>query len=280
MWTDLGNGQELAPAKINLTLHVTGRRPDGYHMLDSYVVFPRIGDVLSYEPSSRLGLTLGGPFGIDLGVDENNLVLRAAEFLGVQEAALHLDKRLPIASGIGGGSSDAAATLRLLARVLDRPLPPTGETVALGADVPVCLLPMAQRMRGIGEDVSPLPDCPQVWLVLVNPGVPVSTPEIFRRLEQVHNAPCAPWPSMSTAGDLVAFLKSQRNDMQSAAEALCPPISDVLSALEHSGAALARMSGSGATCFGLFETENAALGAADQLRAERPMWWVTAGPIR
>ncbi|MEL6583416.1 MAG: 4-(cytidine 5'-diphospho)-2-C-methyl-D-erythritol kinase [Pseudomonadota bacterium] len=276
MWTDLGDGAELAPAKVNLTLHVTGRRPDGYHMLDSFVVFPRVGDVLRYEPSSRLGLTLGGPFGIDLASDADNLVVQAAEFMG-SKGALHLDKRLPLTSGIGGGSSDAAAVLRLLARETGLPMP--ADVVSLGADVPVCINPVPQRMSGIGEVITPLAGVPPHWMVLVNPGVAVSTPEVFRGLEQVHNAPCDPWPELRDAESLAGFLATQRNDLKAPAKLLCPVISECLDALTQADALLARMSGSGATTYGIFASESAALRAADRIRSNAPKWWVAAAPV-
>ncbi|MEL7216152.1 MAG: 4-(cytidine 5'-diphospho)-2-C-methyl-D-erythritol kinase [Pseudomonadota bacterium] len=282
MWTELGPAEELAPAKVNLTLHVTGRRPDGYHMLDSLVVFPRIGDVVRYEPSRTLGLSMSGAFGIDLAADRDNLVLRAAQMAlpDRQGAALHLEKNLPVASGIGGGSSDAAATLRLLARVKGQEV--AGDVVSLGADVPVCMTARSQRMRGIGDRLDPLPPLPTFWLVLVNPGRPVPTGDVFRRLETVHNAGCDDLPEngFDDVTALASYLRAQRNDLEAAAKAVCPAVGDVLERIAATrNVALARMSGSGATCFGLYATETDALAAADVLRADAPSWWVAAGPV-
>ncbi|MGB0497750.1 MAG: 4-(cytidine 5'-diphospho)-2-C-methyl-D-erythritol kinase [Rubricella sp.] len=281
METDLGGGRELAPAKVNLTLHVTGRRPDGYHLLDSLVVFPRLGDVLSFEPSSRLSLTLGGPFGIDLAADADNLVLRAAELIAPgRGAALHLDKRLPVASGIGGGSSDAAAALRLLSRELDLALPPRDTALALGADVPVCLHPGAGRMRGIGEEIAPVPGLPPFWLVLVNPGQALPTPEVFRRLGPDALGRMEDPPGNPDFDGFVAWLGAQRNALEPAAISVLPRIATVLDAIAGTPACrLARMSGSGATCWGLYATEAEALTAAEALRAREPAWWVAAGPV-
>ncbi|MEL6680693.1 MAG: 4-(cytidine 5'-diphospho)-2-C-methyl-D-erythritol kinase, partial [Pseudomonadota bacterium] len=279
--TELALDTEIAKAKVNLSLHVTGRRPDGYHMLDSLVVFPELGDVLAVEGARTLSLTLDGPYALDLSADADNLVLRAAEMLGAgQGAALHLTKTLPVASGIGGGSADAAAALRLLARHWRVEMPAPATLARLGADVPVCLKSTSQRMRGIGEDLSDLPPLPPFWLVLANPNQPVPTGAVFDGLETVHNAPCAVPDRIACFDDLVETLRGQRNDLEAPARQVCPIIGEVLAALaDQPLCALARMSGSGATCFGLFERENAALAAADALRVARPGWWVAAGPV-
>ncbi|MEO1539180.1 MAG: 4-(cytidine 5'-diphospho)-2-C-methyl-D-erythritol kinase [Pseudomonadota bacterium] len=273
---------EIARAKVNLTLHVTGRRPDGYHLLDSLVVFPDLGDVLTVERAGTLSLTLDGPYALDLSADADNLVLRAAERLSRSRgAALHLSKTLPVASGIGGGSADAAAAIRLLARHWDLPLPERGELTALGADVPVCLASTPQRMRGIGEVLAPLPELPPFWIVLVNPNRPVPTGPVFAALETVHGGPCAVPERVRDFAELVGCLAAQRNDLEGPSRALCPPIGEVLAALEgQQDCALARMSGSGATCFGLFQREGHALAAAEAMRRAAPDWWVSAAPVR
>ena len=182
---------ELALAKLNLCLHVTGRRAGGYHLLDSLVVFPRLGDRLWAEPAAGLSLSVCGPFADQLPSDGDNLVLRAAALFG-PGAALRLEKNLPAAGGIGGGSADAAATLRLMARMLDAPLPDAGRVLALGADVPVCLESRPARMEGIGERVTPMAALPALWCVLVNPGATCPTPSVFaaleRRVEQLETA--------------------------------------------------------------------------------------------
>ncbi len=278
-----GMWRELAPAKVNLTLHVTGRRGDGYHLLDSLVVFPAVGDLIEAEPATGLSLSLGGPFGADLHSGADNLVMRAAELLrpeGVGPgAALHLVKSLPVASGIGGGSSDAAATLRLLARFWGRPLPDRSALAGLGADVPVCLMPRSSRMRGIGELIEPV-DLPPFWTVLVNPGLPLATGTVFSGLASRDNAPMPDLPPMSSTDDLFDFLAAQRNDLEAPARREQPRIEVVLDAIAAvPGCALARMSGSGATCFGLFARDREALSAAEALRQAHPGWWVVAAPV-
>ncbi len=273
---------ELAPAKVNLALHVTGRRPDGYHLLDSLVVFPAIGDLVEAEPAEGLSLTLAGPFARDLGTGPDNLVLRAAQLIrpAGQGAAIRLVKSLPVASGIGGGSSDAAAALRVLARLWKVPLPPAGRTAALGADVPVCLDITPQRLQGIGERVTSV-DLPPFWIVLANPGFPVATPEVFARLAHRDNTPLPEMPArFATQDALITWLGRSRNDLEAPAIALQPAIARVRDALAAlAGCRLARMSGSGATCFGIFDGAATALAAADTLRHAEPGWWVVAAPV-
>jgi 4-diphosphocytidyl-2-C-methyl-D-erythritol kinase len=271
---------ELAPAKVNLALHVTGRRPDGYHLLDSLVVFPALGDRLEAEPARGLSLTIDGPFGRDLDAGPANLVLRAALAFGAgQGAALRLLKSLPVASGIGGGSADAAATLRLLSRLWSLPLPPAEAVLALGADVPVCLAGRACRMQGIGEVLTPLA-LPPFWIVLANPGVPVATGAVFAGLAFRQNSGMGALPAFADAAALLEWLAHRRNDLEAPAVALAPPVGAALAALRaQPGCRLARMSGSGATCFGVFAAEAPALAAADALRAREPAWWVAAAPV-
>lgn len=274
----------LAPAKVNLTLHLCGRRADGYHLLDSMVVFPAVGDRLRARSAPELSLEVSGPFAGALTTGPDNLVLRAARALAERHgvpagAALHLVKELPVASGIGGGSSDAAAALDVLSRLWGVSVP-DDLALSLGADVPVCrAAPRAMRMQGIGERLAPAPPLPEFWLVLVNPGVAVPTGAVFAGVRDRH--PPAP-PQMPEAGfarfdDFAAWLATQRNDLQAPAAAICPPIAEVLDAL--SGAPLARMSGSGATCFALVETAEQAQGVAARLRIARPGWWVAAAAV-
>lgn len=267
------NTSELAPAKVNLTLHVTGRRTDGYHLLDSLVAFTQVGDLVSLTNSE--GLTISGPEGRGLDAGADNLVTRAAALMGCVDAGLHLEKRLPVASGIGGGSADAAAALRLLARARGMSVP---DTLNLGADVPVCLHSQPARMRGIGEALSPVPPLPPVWLVLVNPRVAVSTPDVFRALAGQFGAPMPDtMPHWRDADELAQWLAALRNDLQSAACTLAPVITQALALVAtQSGCLLARMSGSGATCFGVFGTQQAAERAAQGIEQSRPDWWVQA----
>lgn len=268
---------ELARAKLNLCLHVTGRREDGYHLLDSLVVFPLIGDRLTFRPASRTTLTIDGPFADGLSATDN-LVLTAAARLGV-EADIHLTKMLPVASGIGGGSADAAATVRGLCRLARLPVPAVETLVDLGADIPVCLSQTRARMQGIGEVLSPA-RFPACACVLVNPGVAVPTGPVFAALKSADNPAMPDLPILSDFDAAIRYLRNCRNDLQSAAEAIASPTTQVLSALSGlPGCALARMSGSGATCFGLFADIASAQAAADTLRHTNPEWWIEPAPL-
>jgi 4-diphosphocytidyl-2-C-methyl-D-erythritol kinase len=281
---------EHAPAKVNLTLRVLGRRPDGYHNLASLVVFADVGDRLSFEPGPRLRLTLCGPTAAAAGRRADNLVLAAARALAARVRGLtlgrfRLDKRLPVAAGLGGGSADAAAALRLLARANglradDRRV--LAAARATGADVPVCVACHARWMRGAGERLGAAMRLPRLHAVLVHPGVPLATREVFRQFDQSterrrrgrlagqHRVP-------HRAAALVAMLVRECNDLEPAALALAPVIADVLGELrELPGCRLARMSGSGTACFGLFVSARAAETAARTLRRRRRRWWVTA----
>jgi 4-diphosphocytidyl-2-C-methyl-D-erythritol kinase len=273
---------EFAPAKVNLTLHVTGQRADGYHLLDSLVVFADVGDVVSADPADRLALGIWGEEGRGLSAGEDNLILRAARALGGSRgASLTLEKNLPVASGIGGGSADAAAALRLLSSLWGLPVPGLEEQLALGADVPVCLSSRSVRMRGVGERVARVPALPELGLVLVNPRVAVPTPDVFRALAEKANAPMPDdLPDLSDPGDLIRFLSACRNDLEAPAMAVCPEIGDVLEALRaRPEVRLARMSGSGATCFGIVAGKTESVAAAAAIAAERPGWWVRGAAI-
>lgn len=358
----------LAPAKVNLTLHLRGQRADGYHLLDSLVVFPQIGDRVRVEPAENLSLEISGPFAkalpgqrcsteamrtepkdagtapllpgstfagsppapagetitaaMDMGaedagagnarvpdrtsidraakhvagepsgaeasrradLDADNLMLRAARALAAHHGragrvALSLEKNLPVASGLGGGSSDAAAALSLLARLWQVKIPDT-LALALGADVPVCLrAPQPTRMRGIGEQLAPSPPLPGFWMVLVNPGIAVPTAEVFASVAD-RNPPKAPAPPEHGFRDFNAFtswLATQRNDLEAPARRLCPEIGQVLAAL--SSAPLARMSGSGASCFALLPDRHEAEALAGRLQSACPGWWVAAAEV-
>lgn len=273
-------GAEHAPAKVNLCLHVTGRRGDGYHLLDSIVVFAGVGDTVSARADKGLSLAITGPQGPGLDAGDDNLVLRAARLTGARDLALTLDKHLPQAAGIGGGSADAAATLRLIARITGQGLPDAAAVAALGADIPVCLSSRPARMRGVGEVLDPLPPLPPFAMLLVNPGVAVPTAPVFQALARRDNPPlpdrCGPWPDRAAFFD---WLRAQRNDLQAPACAVAPAITSVLQALgATTGCALARMSGSGATCFGLFADMENARAAERALRAAHPDWWIAASP--
>ncbi len=362
-----------APAKINLSLHVVGRRADGYHLLESLVVFTRFGDRVTVGGTADQ-FSVDGPFAEDVPVDGGNLVLRARDglrdfasqqrsgsaalsadyfditsrstlprsvlpdisparreissfpaearsatlaigesraagvifplagemsgrteggnvecggserlrfghFAKCNPTAIHLAKHLPIASGIGGGSSDAAATLRALNTLWNLHLSDDQLreiALPLGADLPMCLAALPLIARGVGEQLELLSDFPTLNLVLVNPGIGVSTPQVFKHLASPDNAPLPPLSSSPDFIALLHWLATTRNDLEPAATALAPPINVALQALRNQGAAFARMSGSGATCFGLFETESAARLAADAIRRAEPHWFVAA----
>jgi 4-diphosphocytidyl-2-C-methyl-D-erythritol kinase len=280
---------ERAPAKINLTLRVLGRRPDGYHELDSLVAFAGVGDALTFAPAKALALNVRGPTAVAAGELADNLVIKAARGLaerigGLKLGRFVLSKRLPVAAGLGGGSSDAAAALRLLARAnritIDDPRLMAAAR-ATGADVPVCLDPRPRVMRGIGEILSPPLDLPKLPAILVNPRVAVPTKDVFARLNAPTLAPRAERPAIAPPprerAALLQYLASQPNDLEPPALALQPVIAEVLGALRAlPGCRLARMSGSGATCFGLFESGRAATAAARALRNRHPQWWTRA----
>lgn len=253
---------EFAPAKINLALHVVGQEANGYHLLDSLVVFADVGDRVSVTPASAMSVTVDGPFAEGVPNDARNLVWKAAERAGIA-AQIVLTKNLPHGAGIGGGSSDAAAVLRALGR--------PDLALELGADVPVCLKATPQRMQGIGDVLADVPQCPAFSLVLVNPGAHVPTPDVFRALQVKTNSPMK---AMPTEGDWLAWLKAQRNDLQGAAIARAPVIADALAVLHD--AVLARMSGSGSTCFGIYPDRIGAEKAAARIAQNNPDWWVTA----
>jgi 4-diphosphocytidyl-2-C-methyl-D-erythritol kinase len=275
--------EEFAPAKVNLALHVTGRRADGYHLLDSIVVFAGAGDRLSAAPAGALTLAVTGPRAAGLAAGEENLVMRAARLMaGGRGARMVLEKHLPVASGIGGGSADAAAALRALARLWGVGLPEPDAVLALGADVPVCLAGRPARMSGIGGALAPLPPLPPCWLVLANPGVAVPTGAVFGGLARRDNPPLPPLPAagFADAAALAGWLGTARNDLEAPALAAAPEIGAVRDALAAlPGVLLARMSGSGATCFGLVADEAAARAGAARLAAAHPGWWVTAAPV-
>jgi 4-diphosphocytidyl-2-C-methyl-D-erythritol kinase len=286
-----------ARAKVNLTLRVIGRRPDGYHELESVVAFADVADHLTLQPGPALSLATIGPGAQDCGDSADNLVLKAARLLGervpnLKTGAFTLDKHLPVAAGIGGGSADAAAALRLLARANDLPTddPRLVEAARLtGADVPVCLPSKPCIMTGVGENLSPLP-LPRMPAVMVNPRVPVATKDVFTALglkpgslavgaSDVLAAPA--WPDAAAPlADWITALAAGTNDLEPPALKVEPIVGTVLDALRATGGVqLARMSGSGATCFALYAGDADARAAAAALRAAHPNWWVHAGSL-
>ncbi|MHC5652953.1 4-(cytidine 5'-diphospho)-2-C-methyl-D-erythritol kinase [Stappia sp. ICDLI1TA098] len=296
----------LARAKVNYALHVTGRREDGYHLIESLVAFPRVGDKVALVPAGEAGATrsplggmaLSGRFSDALeaaGGAADNLVLRAAEALlatletGAREAVrpflIRLEKNLPVAAGIGGGSADAAATLLLLRDALSPTLP--DETLLslgerLGADVPMCISGRPALVAGIGERIAPLPGLPAHALVLVNPGVPVATPAVFSSLARRDNPPLPSLPQggFATLGDLCGWCRQARNDLEAPALRVAPQIAGVLERLaDADGVHLARMSGSGATCFAILDNLDQATRLARDISRDQPDWWVVAAPV-
>jgi 4-diphosphocytidyl-2-C-methyl-D-erythritol kinase len=280
--------EEQAPAKVNLDLRVTGRRADGYHELDSIVAFAAGGDRLTFAPARQLTLELNGPFAAALAGQPDNLVLRAARRLAAHagcmpQVRIALDKRIPVAAGLGGGSADAAATLRGLSRLwrlglTDADLLPLA--LELGADVPVCLGSRPARMRGIGERIGPL-ELPALDLVLANPNRAVPTAHVFAGLGAITPACMPDQPIPSGRADLLAWLRARGNDLEAPARRLAPVIGEVIGALAaQPGCRLARMSGSGATCFGAFDDAPAAARAARAMRQAQPGWWVISTATR
>lgn len=259
----------LAPAKVNLTLHITGQRADGYHTLDSLVLFAKIADRLWFTDGDTLGLTVDGPFAAGVPTDARNLVWCAAEVAG-WTGHIHLVKNLPHGGGIGGGSADAAAVLRRLGG--------QEHALSLGADVPVCLTPKAAHMSGIGDQVEPVDDDITFFAVLVNPGLHIPTPAVFQALTSKTNAPMSTMPARgANLASWLDWLKAQRNDLEAPAIAQAPGIAEVLQALRATPDVLmARMSGSGSTCFGLYPTFAAADQAARMLADAHTEWWCKA----
>ncbi len=278
---------ENAPAKVNLTLRVLGRRADGYHELESLVAFAEVGDRLSFAPGPELALTVHGPNAAQAGEGADNLIIKAAQALaarvaGIGLGAFDLDKRLPVAAGLGGGSADAAAALRLLARANNIPADDGrlyDAARVTGADVPVSLDPRPRLMRGIGEILSAPLKLPALPVVLANPGVALPTKSVFAGWKRV--GPQAPMLDVAAVAKITSreeylqLLATQTNDLESAAIAVEPVIAEMLVALRAlSGCRLARMSGSGATCFALFSSAAAAIEAAKALSGKYPQWWV------
>ena len=263
----------FAPAKVNLALHVIGQRADGYHLLDSLVMFADFGDHVTVTPSVVAGMSVIGPMAAGVPTDQSNLCFRAAVAFG-ESVYIILDKHLPAGAGVGGGSSDAAAVLRAMSQLYGRPI--AADPVALGADVPVCLAASAARMQGIGEVVTSF-QMPNLQAVLVNPNLPIGTPHVFKALSKRNNPPMIlPDRPLTETDAAIEWIKDQRNDMQEAAIQVQPVINEVLSVLDACGSLCTRMSGSGATCFGLYRDLDRADAAANAIRTERPNWWVQA----
>ena len=279
-----------APAKVNLYLHVVGRRTDGLHLLDSLVAFAGVGDAIEVGAADDLSLTVTGPFAGALAAPEagENVVLRAARLLAAEggvaaAAAIRLHKALPVAAGLGGGSSDAAATLRALAD-LWRLRPETSDLARLGlrvgADVPACLGGRAVFVGGIGEELDPAPPLPPAHLVLVNCGAPLATARVYQALDGHFSRPARFADAPADAAALAELLAARGNDLEAPARRLSPTVADAHAALAaEPECLLARMSGSGATCFGIFAAGAEAAAAARRLARRQPAAWVAAAPL-
>ena len=268
---------QIAKAKINLCLHVTGQNTDGYHLLDSLVVFADCGDELTFKRNQNLEIVLDGRFSEDLNsipISEN-IIFNAAKVLDLSNGAeIFLRKNLPVSAGIGGGSADAAATLRGLAQLWNTSLP-IDNGLALGADVPVCIKSTNQRMQGIGEILTDIEIFPKLSAVLINSGDKVSTLRIFKTLKSKYNQDIGSLPKNKLSFiETIHFLSNLRNDLENPAIELVPNIKNVLDVLNSCGAELSRMSGSGGTCFGLFQSFELAQKAAKKISLENPKWWV------
>jgi 4-diphosphocytidyl-2-C-methyl-D-erythritol kinase len=276
---------ERAPAKINLFLHVGTKRADGFHPLQSLAVFTDLGDALAIESAPELSLRIDGPFAAGLDGEGDNLVLRAARALGTGGASLRLTKNLPVASGIGGGSADAAATLRGLRQLWGMR---AGDTTlydiaaGLGSDIPVCVDAVPAFMEGRGEILRAVQSMPRIAMMLVNPGVAVPTKDVFAALVERSGVDMTlPAGRFGDTADLLRFLEMTRNDLEAPARQIQPVIGEVLTAMAAlPGALLTRMSGSGATCFGIFADEDCCARAAALLKQAHPAWWVVPTFVR
>jgi 4-diphosphocytidyl-2-C-methyl-D-erythritol kinase len=279
-----------APAKVNLTLHICAKRADGYHLLDSLVVFAGCGDLITVAPAEEISLTLTGPFSAALQAEADNLVLRAARLLAATHqitrgAAITLEKNLPVASGIGGGSADAAATLRACGQLWNvdpHAISDADIAAKLGADVPVCLAGKPAFMSGIGERIAPAPKLPDTWMVLVNPSVPLSTKTVFGALGGRFHPPMnrTDFAGLENALALAQVLKTYGNSLMAPAREQLGVIGAVLALIETTpGCLLARLSGSGPTCFGLYASASDANAAAEHIKTVQPGWWAVAAPV-
>ena len=270
--------EEKGCAKINLALHVTGVQEDGYHILDSIVIFTNIFDTLSFKKSRKNVLTLTGEFSKSLNIKTNSIIqaLNLFENVLTDRFSINLEKNLPLGAGLGGGSADAAAVIRFITNYCRHPIPSPEAISKIGADVPVCVLNLASRVGGIGEIVRPIDVSGfNLWIVLVNPRIFVATGSIFEEVIEKHNEPLEPFTNFKNTDQFIEYLKRQRNDLQSIAVNKWPEIKEVLDTVEKTqDVLLSRMSGSGSTCFGLYRTEDIAKRAARYLNQKSNKWWV------
>ena len=273
--------QALSRVKVNLYLHIIGKRADGYHNLDSLVAFPEIGDEILVSPSNSINLKITGKSKKELN-EKENLILKAIKLLKNRKmgADIHLIKETPISAGLGGGSSNAAVTLKLLSKLWNVPLPPINELVLLGADIPVCMDWRLQRMQGIGEKNSFVVSPDSLWIVLLNNGDRVPTSTVFQSVTQNEFSGLVNIPRLNEKNIFINFLKSTSNDLEKAAIRNFPIIDDLINSLNlTSGCLVARMSGSGSTCFGLYEKKDEAEKAKKHLLNKFPNAWIKVAKI-
>ena len=277
--------QERANAKVNLALHVIGQRLDGLHCLDSIVAFPNYGDELLFEKANEVSLTVSGPFGEQLLKETakgSNIVIRAAKLLEDSNngASIHLVKNLPVASGIGGGSSNAAVTLQVLSRLWNKKMPNLDDILGLGADVPVCLSNELQRMQGIGEIRTKLVAPSKIWIVLANPGIRIPTTKIFKLLSSKQNEQLEPISNLTSIDSFCEYLGRQRNDLETVVSNLFPEVKHLLEVIKSTrNCRLSRMSGSGATCFGLYAQKKHAQKAKELVEEKFSKAWVISASL-
>ena len=272
---------ELSRAKVNLTLHLLGRRSDGYHYLDSLVAFPSVGDQITVELADRINLKIVGRLAEKLSVNDN-LILRSINYLNHhgRGVSIILDKDIPVSAGLGGGSSNSAVVLKMLSKLWNQPLPSIKKQILLGADVPVCMSWDLQRMQGIGEKIVKIKEPSSIWIVLVNLGDQVSTGLVFNSVESYNNDGLGILPVFYNKEVFIKFLLSKRNDLETSAIKLFPQIKNLLDALKQNpGCSISRMSGSGATCFGLFFKKTDAIKTSKDLIREFPKAWIRVAKL-
>jgi 4-diphosphocytidyl-2-C-methyl-D-erythritol kinase len=263
----------FAAAKVNLALHVRGLKSNGYHELDSLVTFANIGDIIEVRPSNELKLTIEGPFADNVPKDTDNIVIKAAKFLSPDgKAHINLIKNLPVEAGLGGGSADAAATLRSLSKLWNIPIPKTPEV--LGADVPICLLKETAIVQGIGEKITPVSIPSNLHIVLIKPNIGLSTAKVFNNLKNKHNEKMCTFKGTDSIEEFANYLNKLRNDLLQTSITIVPLLRDIINFLNvQNGNYYTQMSGSGTTCFGLFDDEVSAMRALSQAKIKFPNMW-------
>jgi len=272
---------EVSRAKVNLNLHLVGKRADGYHYLDSLVAFPDVGDQITVESSDRITFKIVGRLAGELSINDN-LVLKAVELIKQNDlgASIILDKDIPISAGLGGGSSNSAVVLKILSKLWNKPLPEINKQILLGADVPVCLSWNLQRMQGVGENLEQIKEPPAVWIALVNLGEKIPTSLVFNSVKFYNNDNLSMLPDFNTIDVFIEYLLNSRNDLEAAAIELFPQIENLLAAIKQtSGCLISRMSGSGATCFGLYIRKSDATKASKELLRIFPESWIKVAKL-